>query len=396
MVREVDWEALDQLQFLLMRRMTEPLNAGLAAISLIHMDTAADKPREYWQERATGEVLGVLNLVNAWHALIRYKLGELLPHQHIRPFNVQDLLDWLSYHLELVSPLQVEENLIIESSRECLQEALLMLYSAAYTLGPNVHLVVQSTAVGVWFRVRYARSSGEKPCPGNLDVLLERLNGNWRLEDTAFELKTAADFILLSGSQLHLQGTDNFCEMAFFVYAVGHRPPDPLKMPEVTQPPPIATDEAEELLIAYANSAKDADATQVLHDDALEADLEDLIDATLDDIFADDATPHVAQRPLGTKPLKDITETKPSESTAVIDSPPQQETSTVSDDTPLVDPGFVLPIAPRTAKPAAEPEERPRVVWAKSHQANGSQPTPDSGERKADPATQDDTDSADS
>lgn len=247
------------MQFLLMSRVTEPLNAALAAISLVHLENAADKPREYWQERSTGEVLGVLNLVNAWHALIRFKLGELLPEQHIRPFQVQDLLDWVSYQLELTNPLRAEKNLMVEASQESLQEALLMLYSAVYTLGPNVHLVVQNVDNGVWFRVRYARTG--KDCPNSLDELLATLDGNWRLEDTAFELRTAADFIALSGSKLHIQGTEQFCEMAFFVYAVGKRPPEPFKRTEISAPPPIDTGDA---LISSVIRAPSDDATKPL------------------------------------------------------------------------------------------------------------------------------------
>lgn len=287
MFREPDWEALDQLQFLLMSRMTEPLNAGLAAISLVHLEEAADKPRAYWQERASGEVLGVLGLVNAWHALIRYKLGELLPSQHIRPFAVQDLLDWLTYQLELVSPLRVEDNLTLESSKEAIQEALLMLYSAAYTLGPSVHLVVQSTSTGVWFRVRYGHSKNVATCPNSLEDLLNQLSGNWRLENTSFEIRTAADFVALSGSQLHLQGSETFCEMAFFVYAIGQRPPEPLRARQVTQPPPIASSSTEELMLSLAANGADQVDTRVLP--GIEVD--HMIEATIQDVFGDETPP---------------------------------------------------------------------------------------------------------
>ncbi len=247
MAHEPDWESLDQLQFLLLRRVVEPLNAALAAISLLHLDSAADKPRAYWQERATNEVMGTLNLINAWHALIRFKLGELLPQQHIRPFYVQEMLDWLAYQLQLVNPLHAEKNLLIEANRESLQEALLLLYSAAYTLGPSVRLIVQNTTDGMWFRVRYAKV-GPAPCNEDLDALIQRLSGNWRLEDTAFELRTAADFIALNGSQLHLQGSEQSCEMAFFVYTLGRRPANPLSTAQVTEPPALQTSDSEEIL----------------------------------------------------------------------------------------------------------------------------------------------------
>jgi len=285
MSREPDWESLGQLQFLLMRRLIEPLNAGLAAISLVHLPTAAGKPRAYWQARATGEVLSVLNLINAWQALIRYKLGELLPRQHIRPFPAQELLDWLSLQLELVTPLRAEENLTLEANREALQEALLLLYSAAFTLGPNVHLLVQCLASGMWFRVRFNRT-GDRPGPRSLADLLAPLSGNWRLEDTALELQLAADFLTLSGSRLHVQGTEHLTELAFFVYAQGRRPPDLLTEREISEPPPITIQDTEELLIAYSRSAGGTgESTQPLP----ESEVERLVDETIMMVFGPDA-----------------------------------------------------------------------------------------------------------
>ncbi len=286
MVKEPDWEALGQLQFLLMRRVTEPLNASLSAIALLHLDSAASRPREYWQDRASREVLGVLNLVNAWHALIRFKQGELLPQQHIRPFNAQDLLDWLTTQLELSNPLRIKEDMVLEASKEALQEALLLLYSAAYTLGPNVHLLVKSLTNGIWFRVRYSHTGGGAP-PLNLNDLLSGLKGNWRLEDTAFELRLASDFITLSGGRLHFQSTEHFCELAFFVYAVGKRPPDPLKAPEVDELPPIMETRAEEIMLALTGKE---------HDDLIthrfsEQELTRMVDRTLLQVFGKEAAP---------------------------------------------------------------------------------------------------------
>ncbi len=260
MDREPDWEALAQLQFMLMRRITEPLNASLAALGLVHLDSAANRPREYWQARATREVLGVLNLTNAWQALVRFKLGELLPRQHIRPIDTQALLDWLTVQLELGNPLHLEDSIVLETSQEALQEAMLLLYSAAFTLGPNVHLVVRSLPNGLWFRIRYGHTPGKFP-PANLDALLEQLRGNWRMEDTAFELRTAADFVALSGSKLYFQSTGQFCELIFFVYAVGKRPPEPLTAAEVNAPPPPTDASGVDRLLAPPERVADSEAT---------------------------------------------------------------------------------------------------------------------------------------
>lgn len=250
-MREPDWEALNQLQFLLIRRMVEPLNAALSAMSLLDLDSADDKPREYWRQRATEQTLGVLNLVNAWHALIRYKLGELLPEQHFQPFYAQDLLDWLSHQLQLIPALKADDNLLLEANRETLQEALLLLYSAVHTLGPSVHLITSSTGNGLWFRVRYARHAKTAPCPTDLEALLQRLGSSWRSEDTAFELRTAADFIALNSSELRLQGTKATCELVFFIYAVGQRPKKRAQTANtVTALPPVSS--VEELAETFA------------------------------------------------------------------------------------------------------------------------------------------------
>ncbi|MFC1961398.1 hypothetical protein ACFLYO_11900, partial [Chloroflexota bacterium] len=153
--------------------------------------------------------------------------------------------------------------------------------------GPSVHLVVQSTGNGVWFRVRYGHSKAAATCPETIDELLEQLSGNWRLENTSFEIRTAADFVALSGSQLHLQGSETFCEMAFFVYAIGHRPPEPLQANQVTQPPPIASSTTEELLISLAAGAVADSDTKPLP----ETEVNNMIEATILDVFGENEIP---------------------------------------------------------------------------------------------------------
>lgn len=320
-----------------MRRMTEPLNASLAAIELLHLDSAADRPREYWQERASREVLGVLNLVNAWHALVRFKLGELLPQQHIRPFNAQDMLDWLSVQLELSSPLRIKTDIMLESSKEALQEALLMLYSAAYTLGPNVHLVVKRVSNGVWFRIRYARV-GKNQCPDGLAHLMDALRGNWRLEDTAFELRLADDFITLSGSKLHFQGTEQFCELAFFVYGVGKRPAEPLNSVEVNAPPTVSESPEEDfpLIVSQDAEPKDLD-TQKFS----EEELAEMVDQTLEQVFGETAGITPLESPAAANPSDSAMEGDPSSSPHA-ESGPSDDTAG-SDNLTIIPPD---PLAP--------------------------------------------------
>ena len=213
--------------------------------------------------------------------------------------------------MELSNPLRIKDNMMLESSKEALQEALLMLYSVAYTLGPNVHLVVKSLTNGVWFRIRYSHTG--EAAPYSLNDLLERLKGNWRLEDTAFELRLANDFITLSGSKIHFQSTEHFCELAFFVYAVGKRPPDPLKGTDVNEPPPITETRAEEILLTLPGDE---------HNDLIthrfsEQELNRLVEKTVRRVFGDEAGEPVAAStpPEDIDPDNDDTVTPPTHAT---------------------------------------------------------------------------------
>ena len=82
MVREPDWESLSELEFLLMRRLTDPLNAALVSISLTKSAPTKDQPPGFWQNQAKNQVRSVLNLTKAWQALIRYKVGERSSPDH--------------------------------------------------------------------------------------------------------------------------------------------------------------------------------------------------------------------------------------------------------------------------------------------------------------------------
>lgn len=217
-MREPDWEALAELQFLLYNRVADSLNAALSSIALSDMPEAQDRPPGFWKDRAITKVANVLNLVVAWSHLIRYKRGEPIPAQSQRIFRANALLTWLSAQLHIAPSLLIEANPLLHGNQETLQEALLMLYSAAQALGTGVRLETEVTRLGTWFHVRFARPA---TLPSTLDALLASFRDHWRDQSTRFELLVARDFVRMNGAELMLGTAGMQADLMFFVRAAG-------------------------------------------------------------------------------------------------------------------------------------------------------------------------------
>jgi hypothetical protein len=242
---EPDWKSLADWQFVLYTRIADSLNAALSSIALSDMPEAQDKPPGFWKDRATAKIANVLNLFTAWSYLIRYKMGEPIPERSIRPFRVNTLLAWLGAQLQLSPPPKTEANPLLHANQETLQEALLLLYSAAFTQGSGVQLTLDVTKLGIWFRIKFFRNT---PLPGSLDDLLASFGDHWRAQSMAFELTTARDFVRLNGGELTLKPVDNQGEFSFFVRAAGApRAIVPLPSPEGVSETDSTTTEIKEL-----------------------------------------------------------------------------------------------------------------------------------------------------
>lgn len=217
-MREPDWDALAELQFLLYNRVADSLNAALSSIALSDMPEAQGRPPGFWKERAMIRVANVLNLVVAWSHLIRYKRGEPIPTQAQRTFRANALLTWLSGQLHITPPPLIEADPLLHGNQETLQEALLMLYSAAQALGTGVRLETEVTRLGTWFHVRFARPA---TLPSTLDALLASFREHWRDQSTRFELTIARDFVRMNGAELMLGTSGMQADLMFFVRAAG-------------------------------------------------------------------------------------------------------------------------------------------------------------------------------
>ncbi|PJF38363.1 MAG: hypothetical protein CUN54_11020, partial [Phototrophicales bacterium] len=51
------------------------------------------------------------------------------------------------------------------------------------------------------------------------------MQGNWRSQSAAFELRRARDFLSMNGCELKYTVTTAYCELSFFVKAVGKNVP---------------------------------------------------------------------------------------------------------------------------------------------------------------------------
>jgi hypothetical protein len=221
MTFDPDWKALNQLNFLLAARFGPPLNEALNAIALSEMPDSPVEP-QVWRDRAKASVANVLNMYQAWAALIQFKNGLPLPSNAIRAFPVQSLLDWLTVQMEIIPPIQASQNMPLQGNQACIQEATLLLYSAATSQGTNVHLHFELAENGGWFRIRFIR---DRALPETIDALIDSFKDHWRSQDAAFELTMARDFILLSGSQITLKWDARLRlgEFAFFIGKSGTR-----------------------------------------------------------------------------------------------------------------------------------------------------------------------------
>ncbi|MFQ3567298.1 MAG: hypothetical protein SNJ59_09875 [Aggregatilineales bacterium] len=215
--REPDWKTLADVHFVMQRRMLEYLNAAVGALTLTDTPEGAAKPDNFWKERALRQVMRAHNLFNAWNALVRHKTGQRPAPSAMRQFSAADVIDWLALELRHSSSERSGNDRLLHGNRETLQEALLLLHSAAHSIGPGVRTITTQRPAGMWFRVRYTTY---KAPPPTLAALREQLANDWRTEMAAYELERAQDFLELNGLALEYLIGDGYCELGFFVRAV--------------------------------------------------------------------------------------------------------------------------------------------------------------------------------
>jgi hypothetical protein len=209
-----DWKRLADVNFLIYRRMTNYLSAALGAVNLIGTDT--EQSLEYWKQRAIKQLMRANQLYSAWNHLLQMQGVEQVSPPSQRLFRASDLMEWLAAEMTQHYPHHPDHDRLLQGNREMLQEALLLIYSASYSLGPGVRLLTQSMPNGIWFRIRY---NLVKKAPPTLDGLLETLTTDWRSEMTAFELFCASEFLALNSSGLEYVPDEQHATLGFFIPA---------------------------------------------------------------------------------------------------------------------------------------------------------------------------------
>lgn len=251
-----DWESLADINFLVRRRLVEHLNAAIGAVNLVDTPEAGGKPADFWKGHAIRHIMRAQHLYEAWSMLIRYKSGQRMTHT--RQFRAGDLLEGLASETFQTYVPHVDHERILEGNRETLQEALFLIHSAAYGLGPNVRLLTDFRDGGFWFRVRYHDSRHQTR---TLTELLDMLGDDWRTANTGFELHRAKDFLEMNDCALSFSWRENQGELAFFVPAVGAVRPSPATLAlaghDTTSAAPDALTAAETLLAATASNTED-------------------------------------------------------------------------------------------------------------------------------------------
>jgi hypothetical protein len=209
-----NWKRLADVNFLIYRRMTNYLSAALGAVNLIGTDT--EQSVEYWKQRAIKQLMRANQLYSAWNHLLQVKGVDQVSPPSQRLFRATDLMEWLATEMAQHYSYHPDHDRLLQGNRELLQEALLLIHSAAYSLGPGVRLLTQAMPNGMWFRIRYNLL---KKAPAALEGLLETLTTDWRSEMTAFELFCASEFLALNNSSLDYSVDEQHATLGFFIPA---------------------------------------------------------------------------------------------------------------------------------------------------------------------------------
>lgn len=244
-----DWESMADVNFLIRRRLIEHLNAAIGAVNLVDTPEAGSKPAEFWKTHAIRQIMRAQHLYEAWNTLMQYKAGQRLTQQH--PFRAGDLLEWLSSETFQTYIPHTDHEEILVGNRETLQEALLLVHSAAYSLGPNVRLVTDMRGSNFWFRIQY---QDLKHKTHSFADLMETLGDQWRTANASFELSRAQDFLEMNGCALQYSWKDGVSELGFFVASIN----------AARQGTPAASTQTEDETLA---SLPDADETHASAED---------------------------------------------------------------------------------------------------------------------------------
>ena len=200
-----DWESLSEFNFLLYRRTVDGLNAALSALEVASVPGGSGLPPEWWYNRSKDKIEAVLNLSMAWSWLIQFKNGVALTEQVMRPFFLQEMLDWLTINLQLRRPLVFDDETRTLGNKQSIQEAILLLHSVGTTIG-RVSLVIEPSEAQIVVKVQVSRVRSTEPIT-SIDALIDSYGQHWRERSIAFELRTARDFLQMN--QLDLKLTDN-------------------------------------------------------------------------------------------------------------------------------------------------------------------------------------------
>jgi hypothetical protein len=192
------------------RRLIEHLSAAIGAVNLIDTPEGGAKSAEFWKTRAIRHIMRAQHLYEAWNMLVSYKAGQHVKRLH--PFRAGDLLEWLASETYQTYTPHADHDQLVMGNRETLQEALLLIHSAAYSLGPAVRLHTQFKDGSFRFHVRY-RDAKQKA--QTLGELIEQLATDWRTESAAYELDRAQDFLEMNDCKLTYERGDGFCDLVF-------------------------------------------------------------------------------------------------------------------------------------------------------------------------------------
>lgn len=219
--QQLDWHTLEFFKAHLYRRLLAPLNKALAQVERLQVMSEEGNQVTAKLNESQHHLESVLNLLNAWAALITYKESGPLSSYQLKDFTPDKVPAWFKAYLEQHTLLRVEFSQTVHVHPEAFIEAILLLYHVISTFGTvaNVQIIdAPADKPGLYMRVVFTTHPDQAPFV-NLAELANRFDQDDPTEsDTYVQFMVATDLLALNNAHFTLQNNKKTGQQALAAY----------------------------------------------------------------------------------------------------------------------------------------------------------------------------------
>ena len=223
--QQLDWHTLEFFKTHLYRRLLAPLNKALAQVERLQVMADEGSAVSTKLNESQHHLESVLNLLNAWAALILYKESGALSSYQKKDFTADKIPAWFKTYLNQHTMLRVEFNQPIQAHPEAFIEAVLLLYHVVSTFGTvaNVQIIdAPLEKAGIYVRVVFTTHPDQAPFV-NLSEIEKRFDQDDPAEwDSYVQFMVAMDMLALNNAKFTLQNNKKTGQQALSAYFMPH------------------------------------------------------------------------------------------------------------------------------------------------------------------------------